>query len=201
MDEDLSQETESHGHRPTCWRRTIAILRRTIGSDSIQRDKLSVRGGSLLRARQTIGDAANYRPDGELSVPNDDMIGHSRAGVKNNWHTANSGTLPIRHPYPIVTVPQKTAIPTDKQARALRIIALYQAENGRSPSREELAIKLALGGKTNPSFLVRPLREKGYLEAARRTHRAYALTQKGREWIQADLAQQVATGEKLTAPQ
>lgn len=81
-----------------------------------------------------------------------------------------------------------------QQQKAVRFIARYLGENQRPPTMRELAAAVCGGAKTNPHYIVRPLRAKGYVALPEiRTSRLLTLTPRGQAW---------ASGNKedVTAP-
>ena len=74
-----------------------------------------------------------------------------------------------------------------QQQRAVRFIARYTEQNSRPHTMLELSAAICKSGKSNPHYLVRPLRDKGYVDQHDGpTPRGLTLTAVAKSWAHAD---------------
>ena len=72
---------------------------------------------------------------------------------------------------------------SSRQEEAVRFIARYTEINRRPPTMSELAAAVCGSGRTNPHYLVQPLRDKGYVALPDvKMSRTLSLTPKGAAW-------------------
>ena len=88
-----------------------------------------------------------------------------------------------------------------QQRKVLRAIDAYQKQNRTWPTMEQLATLIGISPRSNPGYLVQPLRKKGYLvRPAVRAHRVLELTPQAEAWLAEDARRTAAEELNLQPP-